>query len=69
MYISKVELRGFKSFSERTVLRLSPGLNVITGPNGTGKSNLIDAFRFVMGENSTRALRADRLSSLISDNL
>ena len=67
MYISRLELKGFKSFSEKTVLRLSPGLSVITGPNGSGKSNLVDAVRFVMGENSTRALRADRLSSLISD--
>ena len=68
MYISRLELKGFKSFSDKTVLRLSPGLSVITGPNGSGKSNLIDAVRFVMGENSTRGLRADRLSSLISDS-
>jgi len=69
MNISRIELKGFKSFSDRTVLHLSPGLNVITGPNGSGKSNLIDAIRFVMGENSMRGLRADRLTSLISDNL
>ncbi len=68
MYISRLELKGFKSFSDKTVIRLSPGLSVITGPNGSGKSNLIDAVRFVMGENSTRALRADKLASLISDN-
>jgi chromosome segregation protein len=68
MHISRLELKGFKSFSDKTVLRLSPGLSVITGPNGSGKSNLIDAVRFVMGENSTRGLRADRLSSLISDS-
>lgn len=68
MYISRLELRGFKSFADKTTIRLSPGLSVITGPNGSGKSNLIDAVRFVMGENSTRALRADKLSSLISDS-
>jgi len=67
MYISRLELKGFKSFADKTTIRLSPGLSVITGPNGSGKSNLIDAVRFVMGENSTRALRADKLSSLISD--
>jgi len=67
MYISRLELKGFKSFADKTTIRLSPGLSVITGPNGSGKSNLIDAVRFVMGENSTRALRADKLASLISD--
>lgn len=68
MHLKRIELRSFKSFSEKTVLHLDSGLNVITGPNGTGKSNILDAVRFVLGETSTRALRADRLSSLVSDD-
>ncbi|MCP8316244.1 MAG: AAA family ATPase [archaeon] len=64
--IKRLEVYNFKSF-RRVSLQLERGLNVITGPNGSGKSNLIDAIRFCLGENSPKALRASKLSSLISD--
>ncbi|NWG09158.1 MAG: chromosome segregation protein SMC [Nitrososphaerales archaeon] len=66
--IKRLEIHNFKSFeSKRVSLQLDGGLNVITGPNGSGKSNIIDSIRFCLGENSPKALRVSRLSSLISD--
>lgn len=68
VYIKKVELRAFKSFPNRTIsVAFSPTFNVITGPNGSGKSNIIDAIRFVLGENSPKELRQSRMSKLIFD--
>lgn len=68
-FIKRLEIRGFKSFGEKTVsLKLEPGLTAITGPNGGGKSNLIDAILFALGENSPKALRVNKLSSLIYDS-
>ena len=67
-FIRRVEIRGFKSFGEKTVsLKFEQGLTAITGPNGGGKSNLIDAILFALGENSPKALRVNKLSSLIYD--
>jgi len=67
-FIKRLEIRGFKSFGEKTVsLKFEPGLTAITGPNGGGKSNLIDAILFALGENSPKALRVNKLSSLIYD--
>ncbi|MCP8321201.1 MAG: chromosome segregation protein SMC, partial [archaeon] len=65
-HIKRLEIYNFKSF-RRVSLQLEGGLNVITGPNGSGKSNIIDAIRFCLGENSPKALRVSKLSSLISD--
>ncbi len=65
-YIKKLEVYNFKSF-RRVSLQLERGLNIITGPNGSGKSNIMDAIRFCLGENSPKALRVSKLSSLISD--
>ena len=65
-YIKKLEIYNFKSF-KKVSLQLERGLNVITGPNGSGKSNIMDAIRFCLGENSPKALRVSKLSSLISD--
>lgn len=65
-YIKRLEVYNFKSF-KRVSLQLEKGLNVITGPNGSGKSNIMDAIRFCLGENSPKALRVSKLSSLISD--
>jgi len=68
-FIKRLEIRGFKSFGEKTVsLKFEPGLTAITGPNGGGKSNLIDAILFALGENSPKALRVNKLSSLIYDS-
>ncbi|MFN4337208.1 MAG: AAA family ATPase [Candidatus Nitrosocaldus sp.] len=69
VYIRKVEISGFKSFARKsTILNLDKGLVCITGPNGSGKSNILDAIAFALGENSVRALRVDRLQSLIHDS-
>ncbi len=67
-FIKRIEIRGFKSFGEKTVsLKFEPGLTAITGPNGGGKSNIIDAILFALGENSPKVLRVNKLSSLIYD--
>ncbi len=69
VYIKKLSLHGFKSFGQRKVtFELLKGLIVITGPNGGGKSNVLDAIRFVMGELSPHALRVGRLSELVHDD-
>src|SRR6266403_1066449 len=57
MRIKQIELNGFKSFMERTILELPPGVTAIVGPNGCGKSNVVDAIRWVLGEQSPKHLR------------
>lgn len=57
LYLKKLELKGFKSFADNTEIYLNPGINVIVGPNGCGKSNLVDAIRWVLGEANVRNLR------------
>lgn len=66
MYLKKIELQGFKSFPERTKIQLHPGITAIVGPNGTGKSNLVDALLFALGEknpNLSAAIKKKILSS------
>lgn len=65
MYIKELQLTGFKSFQEKTTLRLSPGMNAIIGPNGCGKTNILDALRWVLGEQSFSLLRCGRNEDLI----
>ena len=65
MRLSKVKLAGFKSFVDPTVLHLPSNLVCIVGPNGCGKSNIIDAVRWVMGESSARSLRGESMTDVI----
>lgn len=65
MYLSKLEVHGFKSFAERTTLQFAPGVTAIVGPNGCGKSNIVDAVRWVIGEQRARVLRSDKMDNVI----
>ena len=64
MYLKRVKLRNFKSFSGSTEVPFQPGFTGVAGPNGMGKSNISDAILFVLGPTSSKALRADRLTHL-----
>ncbi len=65
MHFQRLRLSGFKSFVDPTEFRIEPGLTGIVGPNGCGKSNLLEALRWVMGANSAKALRAGGMDDVI----
>ena len=65
MYLKRLEIKGFKSFADHTELNLNPGINIIVGPNGCGKSNIVDAIRWVLGEANVRHLRGHKNEDVI----
>ena len=64
MQLAKLEIKGFKSFADKIVINFDEGITGIVGPNGCGKSNVVDSIRWVLGEQKTSALRSEKIQIL-----
>ena len=65
MYLKRIEMQGFKSFADKTVLEFMPGITSVIGPNGSGKSNIVDCIKWILGEQSIKTLRGGKSSDII----
>ena len=65
MRLRTLEIKGFKSFADQTVINFNEDVIGVVGPNGSGKSNIVDAIRWVLGEQKSKQLRLDKMTSVI----